>query len=225
MSRAAMVLTTSLPLYDSRRREHSNVLYTPNGVDTRLFRRALEELTVPCDMTDVCHPIVGYVGNVRWWLDCDLIETVVDAMSDTEFVFIGPISCQQVVDRLNTRTNVRFLGLKPRNSLPTYLRQFDVTLCPFRKDNYFQCARPLKILEYLSAGKPVVTTPLHAISDLADVLYLASSPDETIAALKKALSEASDPELISRRLQRAAENDWDVLTSKTAEAILALCRA
>lgn len=223
LKQADLVLTTSKPLCESRSLDHSHVAYSPNGVDTRLFGKALGELQTPEDMANIEHPIIGYIGNIAWWLNFDLLETVAASMPQAQFVFIGPVSEQAGANRLDHHPNVHFLGLKPRSTLPGYLRQMNAALCPFHTVDYLQKARPLTILEYLSAGKATVTTPLAAIEDLLDVLYPATTPEEVLAAIGTALTEADEPEHIAARVQRAAANDWDVLTKKTADAILRAC--
>lgn len=226
LARADLVLTTSRPLYDSRSAEHSNVQYTPNGVDTRLFAQAIDpSVSRPDDMPNTAGPTIGYVGNVRSWLDYGMLTNLVESMSEARFVFVGPVSDQDGSEALTRYANVRLVGSKPRGLLPSYLRHMDVTICPFQTNEFLQHAMPLKVLECLAAGKAVVVPPLRALDGLTDMLYLGTGAQETLAALRTALDEADDPALVARRMARAREYDWDLLTRSTARAILDVCGA
>lgn len=226
LQRANVVLTTSTPLYESRKAEHPRVCYTPNGVDTRIFGQTLDEdEKLPDDLKTIARPIIGYVGNVRSWLDFDALMRVIPSLPKAQFVFIGPVSDNANAQRLARHANVHFIGVKPRSHLPRYLKHMDVMICPFRSSEFFQNAMPLKILEYLSAGKAVVATPLRAIREILDVVYPATGSDEMVLAINRALLEIGDPSLVEARLAKAAAYDWDLLTRTTASIILDSCMA
>ena len=54
--------------------------------------------------------------------------------------------------------NVHLLGEQPYAVLPSYLHQFDVACIPFLRNSLTEATNPVKFYEYLSAGKPVVST-------------------------------------------------------------------
>lgn len=220
---ATVVLTTSLPLWESRSKEHTAVYYTPNGVDFSLFAKAREaSLSIPAEIAGLKQPVVGYVGNFAAWLDTAMIEQVAEALPQFSFAFVGPVTAGEAAARLGRLPNVHFLGTKPRFALPGYVKAMAVTTNLASATTFSANVMPLKVPEYLAAGKPVVARPVPSLKDLNDVLYLANDAEEAVACLQRALAE-DGPELADRRQARARQYDWDVLTKKTAEIILESC--
>lgn len=223
LAASKLVLTTSRPLYESRRMQHANVQYTPNGAEYALFSRAQNpELPVADAVKEMPSPVVGYLGNFTPFLDFAAIEQVMRSSPDKSFVFVGPVSAPEVAKRLRSLPNVRFTGPRPQYELPGHLKGMAATMCLLQMTAYTRCARPLTVMEYLAAGKPTVVRPSPALEDLADVLYLADDPAEISARICEAVQEDC-PELVAARQARAREYDWDVLTARTAEIILDSC--
>jgi glycosyltransferase involved in cell wall biosynthesis len=223
LSSAEVVLTTSRPLYESRRRDHAGVHYTPNGVDCPLFEKTRDpELAIAEDMRAWPPPVVGYLGTFTDFLDYRGLEDTAIASPGRSFVFVGPVVATEAAEQLGKLPNVHFLGPRARYCLPSYLKGMDATMCLLRVSEYTEAARPLTVMEYLAAGKPVVVRRTRSLTDLGDVVYFAETKEEVIACIERALAEDS-PELAERRQARAREYDWDVLTKKTAEIILECC--
>jgi glycosyltransferase involved in cell wall biosynthesis len=109
---------------------------------------------------------------------------------------------------LKRRPNVHFLGSKRPEELPAYISTFDVCLLPYvlgEVSSYY--AAPLKFYEYLSAGKPVVSTVGPRQYD-RDVVLNCSTKEEVLAAIQEALSKNS-PDLTAKRKNIAGENSWE----------------
>ena len=70
------------------------------------------------------------------------------------------------------------------------------------------CSSPLKLYEYLAAGKPVVSTPLPLMSHLENVVAFAADADEWIAAIEFAL-QGNGKGTVAERQRIAGENTWD----------------
>jgi glycosyltransferase involved in cell wall biosynthesis len=223
MGASDLVLTTSRRLYESRRKEHGNVHHTPNGVSVELFRRAWDpSLGLPHDMVNLKRPIVGYVGNFTTWLDFGLLHHVIQALPRFSFVFVGPVTASEEARRLREFPNVRFLGPRPQHALPAYMRAMDVTICPLRVSEFTQNQMPLTVLEYLAAGRPVVTRRLDGMAALHDVLCTPAQPGEFAECIRQ-LSSSPNEAMRVRGLERAQEFDWDRLTQASADIILSTC--
>jgi glycosyltransferase involved in cell wall biosynthesis len=104
--------------------------------------------------------------------------------------------------------------------LPAYLRYFDCVIIPYRKTILTKSIYPLKINEYLAAGKPVIAT--HFSDDIysfRDVAYIVGSNEEFIQMIDKAINEDS-PELQQKRLQVAEQNTWVVRAKQFWDIVL-----
>jgi GT2 family glycosyltransferase len=102
---------------------------------------------------------------------------------------------------------VHLLGEKPYRELPAYLRQFAVCTLPFRVNQLTRAVDPVKIYEYLSQGKPVVSVPLPELSALSELLYFAQGPAEFAEQIDRAVEE-NDESLRQKRISFASQNTW-----------------
>jgi len=100
-------------------------------------------------------------------------------------------------------------GKKEYKDLPGIIKAFDACIIPFKLNDLTASANPVKLYEYLAAGKPVVSTPIPEVLVYKDVVRIAKGPEEFIRALEKAISENS-PEDVQERLRVARENSWEV---------------
>ena len=204
-----LVLTTAPQLREAKAGFNSNSHCVPHGVDVDLFARAAHPETRPeprCGA--IRRPIIGFVGQINERLDRELIRLVAHAHPEWSLVFVGPILRGLDVGQLRGLENVHFLGAVDRHRLPEVLQPMDVCTVPFLVDEHTQTMNPLKILEYLAAGKPVVSTPLPAARDYEPHVDIAGGAAEFAAAVELALAEDSGP----RRRARAgfaSNHSWE----------------
>jgi glycosyltransferase involved in cell wall biosynthesis len=153
-------------------------------------------------------PIIGFVGQINERLDRELIRLVALAHPEWSLVFVGPILRNVDVGPLQALQNVYFLGPADRDRLPEFLKPMDVCTVPFLVNEHTRTMSPLKILEYLAAGKPVVSTPLPAVRAYEPHVDIACGAAEFAAAVDLALAENS----AARRRARAefaGEHSWE----------------
>jgi len=188
--RADLVVTTSSALQHAKEPLNPNTILVRHGVDHAHFSRAVrEDLPAPEDVRDIPHPILGFFGLIRDWVDLDILAAVARTRPAWSFVLLGNSS----VDLTPYRNvpNMHFLGHRPYKELPAYCRTFDVGLIPFRINVLTQSVNPIKFHEYLAAGLPVVSTPLPEVKGGEKGVYLADSTDGFVRAVECALSHAA----------------------------------
>ena len=83
--------------------------------------------------------------------------------ADWHFVLIGDADSSIDLSRYRAMPNMHFLGRKPYSDLPAYCQHFDVGLIPFKVNELTYAVNPIKLREYLSAGLPVVSTPMPEV--------------------------------------------------------------
>jgi GT2 family glycosyltransferase len=110
--------------------------------------------------------------------------------------------------RAERLANVHFIGEVPYEDLPGYLHAFDVCVIPFKDTELTRCTNPVKVYEYLAAGKPVVATALPEVQLISEQLHVAANRDEFIRALATAMEESKDSALAEARAQWAQQHDW-----------------
>ncbi|WP_050977478.1 glycosyltransferase [Nitritalea halalkaliphila] len=181
-----------------------------NGGNTELFAKAWrEDLPCPSALAGLPRPIIGYTGNVCQRQDYALLEKIARRFPKASLVFVGPREDHLHTSiRLADYPNVHFVGPRQLAELPAYLKQMDCALIPFEKTALTAGIYPLKINEYLAAGRAVVSTNFSVdIAGFADAIYLAEDHEAFLEALPKAIADQS-PEAIQARYARASQNSW-----------------
>jgi glycosyltransferase involved in cell wall biosynthesis len=195
--RADVVFTGGQSLYEAKRLQHPNVHAFPSSVDTEHFRHARVRGVDPEDQAAIGRPRVGFFGVIDERLDLDLVEGVARLRRDLEFVLVGPVA---KIDpgRLPRGPNLHYLGFRPYAALPRYIAGWDVAMMPFARNAATRFISPTKTLEYMAAGKPIVST---AIRDVVrpygeqGLLQIADAPASFGAAIDAALREDAAPRI------------------------------
>jgi GT2 family glycosyltransferase len=112
------------------------------------------------------------------------------------------------ISNLKELENVTFFGEIPYTQVPTVIAHFDVCLIPFRLTDLIQATNPVKVYEYLSSGKPVVSVSLPELEPLSNLIYLAADTNEFVDLIAVAMRDRSDRDLRLRRQLWAASQDW-----------------
>ena len=206
-----IVFTTSRGQWRRRRNLNAETYFIPNGVDFDLFNRALDPQTpIAADISNLKGPRIGYVGWLGYQVDVDLLIQVAEAFPDSTLVLVGPDCLPDDArrNRLHHLNNVAFLGQKPLDKLPEYLKALDVALIPYRIGGHTLTVYPLKLHEYLAAGRPIVATPLPELGAFRHVVRIAEAGPDFIRQVRLAIRDHS-AEAVEVRVAVAHENTWD----------------
>jgi len=176
----------------------------------------------PPDVAHIKKPILGYVGEIAWWFDFDLIRDLATQNPDWSIVLIGQTH-EARANELGQIPNIHLLGRKPYSELPAYLSRFDVCLLPFKINDLTSAVNPVKLYEYLAAGKPVVSTPMREVLKYRDVVSVAA-PDEFSTAVSSLLQSGSEAVLVQRRQEVAKSNSWEMRVEEILRLLGPLCR-
>jgi glycosyltransferase involved in cell wall biosynthesis len=212
MQRADRIFVTSAYLKKLKKLFFEKIELIPNVADYKHFIKVQTNSTkIPDDIALIQKPIIGFVGAIDYFkVDFEVIEHCAQQNPSFSFVMIGPIGHGDNTNRskLPSGENVHYFGKKPYELLPNYIKAFDACIIPYRLSTYTQACSPLKLHEYLAAGKPVVSTNLPAVEDFRHHVYIGSGPHDFCRLIKKALKE-DRYELIKDRQRLADENSWD----------------
>lgn len=205
MVRNADVVIVSSPVLLARHRhERDDLLLVENGVDVTRFAA---DTARPADLPGADLPTVGFHGAVSAWFDVALFADVAKSRPDIRFVVVGPVDreLEARLEAVAEAPNVVMVGERPSAEIPSYVRSFDVGAVWFRVDTLTEAVTPLKLYEYLAAGKPVVATPLPACQGITCV-ETAATADEFAAALDRALDTTT--RCATEAPAVAVEADW-----------------
>ena len=246
--RADATIVCSRRLYELKRGMCRNLHLIPNGVDAEHYRQVLDgpargEGEAEWGGGGIAgrergageqggkgtegegeweRPVLGYTGTVHPdRVDVGLVEALARRMGRGTVVMIGP-------DMLSVDDRARLLGTgrvvlagpQQYRRLPEHMRKFDVCITPHRVTAFTESLNPIKLWEYLAAGKPIVSTDVAGFRDYPDLVYLASSPEEFLGAVGRALTE--DPTQPAARRREAERHSWQSRVDQI-EAVIEGC--
>lgn len=210
MQQADFCVATSMALTKKASKWNQRAFYIPNAADTQLFAQALEkEFPKPAELRGEQRPVICYTGHIDHRLDYELLNFVARRHRDKLFLMVGPVSGKEWKNSgFSGLENVLFTGKKPLIELPGYLQHARAALIPFKCNALTAGIYPLKLNEYLSAGKPVVATSFSEdIRAFHAAVFLAEKPETFAHLLQQALDSDSEQQR-AERLKVAAQNSW-----------------
>lgn len=217
LERVDAVFAINHALAEAKRAVNRATFVSPHGVDHALFSRALDPaLAVPADLAALPAPRIGFYGTLRDWVDLELIAHVARARPAWSIALIGQVLGD--ISAVRGLANVHLLGQKRHDELPGYCRGFDAGMIPYRIDERMTFVNPLKLREYLSAGVPVVSTPVPEVVRHAQLCRVADTPDAFVAALDAALAEAS-PTARRARSDAMAQETWSARVAQVTRTV------
>jgi uncharacterized SAM-binding protein YcdF (DUF218 family)/glycosyltransferase involved in cell wall biosynthesis len=209
--RVNIVFTAAYVIQERAERFSEKVFYFPPGIDFDKFKAALDGDKIPDDIKGITGPIVGYIGTLGRVLDQELLCTLADQCIDFTIVLIGPEYTN--IDALKIKSNIVFLGAKPHNQLPYYIKEFDVGIVPYLCNDFTEGVYPSKLNEYLAMGIPAVSTNLREVRESKEVYgetaVIADSAEEFVEAVKSLVVEKNNALLKKQRIKTAKANSWD----------------
>lgn len=165
--------------------------------------------------------VIGYYGAIAEWFDLTLVRAVAQAHPDCLVLLVGNDTVQ-AAKALADVPNVQFTGEVSYARLPHYLWAFDVCLLPFQVIPLTLATNPVKVYEYLAAGKPVVSVDLPEIAQFGELVRRAGSADAFVRDVGEALAIPSSAAQIEARRAFAREQTWDHRVADIATALVDL---
>ena len=207
-----IIFTAAHVIQEYARRFSEKVFYFPPGIDFNKFEIASKDnKDIPNDLKNISGPIVGYIGTLGKVLDQGLLCSLADQCSDFTIVFIGPKYTN--INALEAKSNVVFLGEKPHDQLPYYIKGFDVGIVPYVCNDFTEGVYPSKLNEYLAMGIPSVSTNLREVRESKEVygeaVIIANNTEEFIEAVKLLVFEKNNTSLENQRIKVAKANSWE----------------
>lgn len=204
-------LVTSTRLKSILEKYNPSTYVAQNAVDISIFEKTLTtRFPKPAEITAVKTKIIGFTGNLDYLrIDYELLRKIALHHSDKTLLLVGPVNSREFYEKgLDKLPNVIFTGGKKIYELPHYLQYMDVCIIPFLCNTLTESIYPLKVNEYLAAGKPVVSTSFSDdIRDFREVVYLADSEAAFLDLLDRAILE-NDAKKTEARAAVAAKNTW-----------------
>ena len=208
---ADLVFTGGPSLYQSKRERHANAHCFSSSVDAKHFQKALDRSYSHPEQEQLARPRLGFYGVIDERFDTDLIKQVAESRPEWQLVLVGPVV---KIDPANLprATNIHYMGQRTYEQLPQFLAGWDVCLLPFALNESTRFISPTKVLEYMAAERPIVSTPIADVAEpYGDIVYLGRGATRFVAACDRAFaaSEAGRKRRHALAREVLAATSWD----------------
>lgn len=233
VGRADVVVAVSPQLAERWAGFGANPVVIPNGC----WPIKVGAQAAPPELKHLPQPVVGLIGQLSDRIDLRVLNAIADA--GFSLLIVGPLNPRwerQRFKELTDRSHVYYMGQVPAEAVPSYLAAIDIGITPYRDIPFNRASFPLKTLEYLGAGIPVVSTDIPASNWLraelargeqarwADrIMVLASNSGDFVDAIRRIAASdspsaagggfpgvaAKDPMRASQCIAFAARHSWE----------------
>ncbi len=216
MDSADLVFTGGASLHAAARHRAASVHCFPSSIEAEHFGAARSRPSEdPSDQAALPHPRLGFFGVIDERIDLQLIADVAALRPDWQLVMVGPTAKIDPAT-LPQASNIHWLGPKAYAELPGYLAHWDLGWMPFAPNDATRFISPTKTPEFLAAGLPLLSTPIHDVVEpygRLGLVEIASHARGMVAAGDVLLEYEQSPRRKTARLAAVdrylSGNSWD----------------
>ncbi|HLN53770.1 MAG TPA: glycosyltransferase [Lentimicrobium sp.] len=151
-------------------------------------------------------PIAGYFGTLSDANDKEVFMKL--ANNGYSVVIIGKVLGDY--SELEGKKNIYFAGPVEFSQLPSYAQGFDVCLLNWIMADWIKNSFPVKTLEYLAMGKPIVSCRIPVVEELfGSLVYFANTPEEFLQQADKCIKENCTV-YEEMRINEASKHTWEM---------------
>jgi glycosyltransferase involved in cell wall biosynthesis len=202
------------------------VCVVPNSIDLNIFRSNSN------NSIKSSKQVIGFIGTLK--RDEDLLCLVKAAKivsrkcRNAVFMVVGQDmglkrELESETERLGLKDNFLLVDKRPYGEIPEMLKTFSLFVAPRVNNERTRYAMPIKILEAMALGVPVVTTSLPPIEELTNDAAILVPPSDHVSLANGILRLLKDhnlrKELIRKGLRRAEKFDSEKIASYFAEVL------
>ncbi|MFQ5636732.1 MAG: glycosyltransferase family 4 protein [bacterium] len=186
--------------YVERKVSDDKIFVIPNGVNTERFSPEISSRTVKRKYALKDRVVLGFVGSFHHWHGVDNLLHLIEQTQKYKQAFYllvgdGPLrqKAEDFVVKHHYGDRVAFTGYVVHEDVPAYIAAMDIVLAPYPFMEFFYFS-PLKLFEYLSAGKAVIASDIGQISEIIvdgenGFLYNPHNLDEFVEKTGKLIEE------------------------------------
>lgn len=206
-----ITLVTSTNLWRHFRQIQPETHIMHNAVDISIFKNLYyRNIERPAEIKDVKTKIIGFTGNLdNVRLDYRLMRRLAEGHPDKTLLLVGPINSPEVYSEgLDKMPNVILTGAKTIYEVANYLKYMDVVILPSLLNKMSRSVYPLKINEYLAAGKSAIATSFSDdIRSFQPHIRIAESHDHFVSLIDEAIDDYSETK-VRQRMAIGESNTW-----------------
>ena len=208
MQSADLVVATAKKLYDEAEGKCKKVIFSPNAADYEFFSAPAVKNPQYADLRHRYSCVLGYYGALASWFDYELVRSVAEANPDWVWLLIGKkIDNDMERSKIEKLPNVIYVPAVPYKELPSYIACCDIMTIPFVLNEITEATSPVKLFEYMAAGKPIITSDMNECRNY-DSVHIYNDAESFTALARLALIERSSEEYTELLKKEATANTW-----------------
>jgi teichuronic acid biosynthesis glycosyltransferase TuaH len=192
--------------------------WIPNGVDYDYYNNP-EFIKQKNELSDIDKPIIGYIGTIQDRMDLDILEQIAKDHKDKIIALCGPVWPNfkyELHKKLKKFDNIVYTGRISYKEAPGYVNKFDIAIIPHKISNFLKYTNPMKLFEFLSCGKPIVTTSGAGVEMFKDFIHITNDKTEFSNYIDTALKEDTTEKRAARR-NAVKKHSWKARADKMVE--------
>ncbi len=191
---------------------HKLVTVIPNGVSPSDFSAS------PLPLRGERVPVLLYIGTLADWQGLDIVVRSLPKVLEQQAVRLQIVGRGRSRQRKMLAKQIRKLGIEehvivqpavPHHEIPALITNADICVAPLSLNdrNVTQGACPIKLLEYMAAGRPLLASNMPIVRELVreDVDALLFSPNDPDDLARQTLALLNDIELSQRLAESASQ--------------------
>lgn len=202
IDKADIVFVTATDLMKKSEKRGKKSYLLPNGCEINHFINSKNK--IPQEFKEDDFKKIIYVGAIGEWFDINLIVKLAENIKANIYI-IGKE--QKDLSELRKYQNVKILGARPYESIPSYIKNSNIAIIPFINNKFTDRINPIKLYEYFACNVPVVTTNMKEVVNMNSPAIITESYDDFIIKVREVLECKQDFENISFT-KFAADNTW-----------------
>jgi len=197
------VIVTSDYLSEQKKLVNPNIYVVKNGVDYKMFRKAVEETKKHENPKIVC-----YTGSIDQRFETEIVEYCIKNSPEYQFIFVGPVRNKNAAEKISKYPNVILKAPVPYKDIPLIMFNSHVGIIPYTRTRLNKNVYPLKINEYLAVGTPIVMTDFAMLTEFDNLVSVAADKETFLNKINYEI-EYDTSEKQMKRIRFASNNSWD----------------
>ncbi len=218
LKRCNTIVVNSHSLYCIYKNIRNDVTIVPLGFDVKAFSVCR---SVQPAIPKRSKKIIGYIGGINSRLDFELLTTVIKSNSQVRFVFVGQIQQREAtaifqnevlpkISAVLALPNVQYIPYVSRSCLPSYISKFTICMIPYDISLEFnRLSYPMKVMEYMYFGKPIISTPIEEFRFLSKYISLCDTSLDWNLSIRRLLNTSLSKRQRMEMKIYAKKQSWD----------------
>lgn len=206
---ADVAIATASALYEEILPVAKHPLLLPNAGDYAHFSKQGTQRSEIAEKCRGSRCVLGYYGALASWFDYAAVKQSALHHPDWTWLLVGRVIGDDLErSGIAELPNVLLVPAVPYESLPDYIASCDLLTIPFLLNDTTRSTSPVKLFEYMAAGKGILTSDMPECRKYASVAIY-HDPPELERQVEELLWKRNDPAFRALLEKEARENTWE----------------